>query len=223
MGGLPTSSFTQELYDLPGKHHQYELNLLLNTKTFAKSLKKSREDIQAIQNRGYNFLFALEDLFNIMQGVEPEFFKPILRKAVLVMQAPTKINRDELGLEFNRFKTQVNEYKNSHPFSTGLGYILINSLALILGIALVLAAGVLAAAPLALPTMALALGLSLMSLTGLVIALTSFNQLSDNTSEQFGFFKNKYVASSELFFNDIASDDYETYLEDAKQINPVPI
>nr|HAT8714824.1 hypothetical protein [Legionella jordanis] len=71
--------------------------------------------------------------------------------------------------------------------------------------------------------MALALGLSLMSLTGLVIALTSFNQLSDNTSKQFGFFKNKYVASSELFFNDIASDDYETYLEDAKQINPVPI
>ncbi|KTD67693.1 hypothetical protein Lste_0851 [Legionella steelei] len=212
-----TSSFVKELRELSQNHHKYEINRLLNKNANYGGLKKSKEEILAIAKNGNNFFSAVNDLYNIMQEAEAEFFKSILTKAALVMQAPTKKNREALRAEFNRFKAQVHEYKNSHPFSTGLGNILINSLALTLGIALVITSIALAA-PVSVPGIVIGLGQVLMSSLGVITTVISANMLAQNASMHYRFFKNEYEKRSESFINDIDSDDYEEYLKHAQFI-----
>ncbi|MFJ1270151.1 hypothetical protein ACD661_16465 [Legionella lytica] len=155
--------------------------------------------LDSIKDNGTIFEVKLHVLFTVMNKAEIDYFKLLFEAANKAIQAPTLENCNNFQAEFNRFKMEINKYKAAHPFSAGLGPILINALILVLSLSLLLM-GVIALS-IATPPVGLVIAAQFIGAIGSFITLDFL--FSSNRKTQYGFFNNAHINSAEKFVNDM--------------------
>jgi hypothetical protein len=184
----------------------------------AGRLDSYKEAMSEIKDQGEQFLLGLVMLYNIMEEEEADLFKPLFAKAAMVIANPTHENQMALRDEMDVLKKNISAYKKMHPYSSGLGFIFLSGLAVILGVSLMIA-GIALTVALA-PGLAIELAVSVLLGVAAIAFLTSLSILCDGAEMHYKFFNDTYQNKVERLVESIASERYREMVSEMNNSYP---